>query len=51
MNDAMKLLKSKQSSDGCWKLENTYNGKFIVDIEKKGERIKMAYFKGVMCVE
>jgi hypothetical protein len=49
MNDAMKLLKSKQSSDGCWKLENTYNGKFIVDIEKKGERSKWLTLKA-LCV-
>ena len=47
MSGAMMLLKSKQSSDGHWKLENTYNGKFIVDIEKKGEPSKWITLKAL----
>lgn len=47
MNEAIMLLKSKQSSDGSWKLENTYNGKFIVDIEKKGEASKWITLKAL----
>lgn len=40
MNEAIELLKAKQLSDKKWRLENTYNGKMIVDIEKKGEPSK-----------
>ncbi len=47
MDEAMTLLKSKQSSEGHWKLENTYNGKFIVDIEEKGEPSKWITLKAL----
>jgi len=47
MDDTLALLKSKQLSDGRWKLENTYNGKFIVDIEKKGEPSKWITLKSL----
>lgn len=47
MDDALTLLKSKKISDGRWKLENTYNGKFIVDIEKKGEPSKWITLKAL----
>jgi len=47
MDDALALLKSKQLSDGRWKLENTYNGKFVVDIEKKGEPSKWITLKSM----
>ncbi len=35
MSDAIDLLLSKQDDRGRWKLENTYNGRFQVDIEEK----------------
>jgi len=47
MDDALTLLKSKQLSDGRWKLENTYNGKLIVDIEMKGEPSKWITLKSL----
>ncbi|MBI9013140.1 MAG: terpene cyclase/mutase family protein [Clostridiales bacterium] len=47
MNEAMMVLRSKQLSEGSWKLENTYNGKFIVDIETKGEPSKWLTFKAL----
>jgi hypothetical protein len=34
------LVVSKQDEHGRWKLENTFNGKFQVDIERKGEPSK-----------
>lgn len=47
MNEAIELLKAKQLLDGKWKLENTYNGKMIVDIERKGESSKWITLKAL----
>jgi hypothetical protein len=35
--EALDLVRSKQGADGRWKLDNTQNGKFLVDIEAKGK--------------
>ncbi|MEQ8198810.1 MAG: nitrogen fixation protein NifH, partial [Clostridiaceae bacterium] len=35
IHDAIEIIKSKQMKDGMWKLENSFNGRTIVDIEKK----------------
>ena len=35
--EARDLVASKRDTQGHWKLENTFNGRFIVDIEAKGE--------------
>jgi hypothetical protein len=40
MRDAAELILSKQDENGRWALENTYNGRFRVDIEKKGRPSK-----------
>ncbi len=40
MRDAAEFILSKQDSCGRWALENTYNGRFRVDIEKKGKPSK-----------
>ena len=40
MQDAVNILISKQDEQGRWKLENTFNGRFQVDIERKGEPSK-----------
>ena len=40
MQDAADLVLSKQDSRGRWNLENTYNGRFQVNIEKKGKPSK-----------
>jgi hypothetical protein len=40
MRDAAELILSKQDASGRWALENTYNGRFQVDIDKKGEPSK-----------
>ncbi len=37
MREGYQLIEKKQKSDGCWELQNTYNGKMIVSIEKKNE--------------
>jgi len=36
MRDALEIIKTKQMTDGTWKLENSNNGKMLVNIEKKG---------------
>ncbi len=38
--DAAEFILSKQGRSGRWTLENTYNGRFRVDIEKKGKPSK-----------
>ena len=40
MKEALNLVVSKQDDQGRWKLENTFNGRFQVDIEQKGEPSK-----------
>jgi hypothetical protein len=36
MDEALVLLAAKQDAEGRWKLQDTFNGRFIVDIEAKG---------------
>ncbi|MCK4663900.1 MAG: hypothetical protein KAT68_13620 [Bacteroidales bacterium] len=36
-NDAINVLKSKQTKDGFWKLQNKHHGKVFFDMEKPGE--------------
>jgi len=40
MEEALNLVVSKQDDQGRWKLENTFNGRFQVDIEQKGKPSK-----------
>jgi hypothetical protein len=40
MKEAIDVLISKQDDQGRWKLENTFNGRFQVNIEQKGEPSK-----------
>jgi hypothetical protein len=40
LRDAVDVLLSKQDDRGAWKLENTFNGRYPANIEKKGERSK-----------
>jgi hypothetical protein len=40
MGDALKLIKSKQDKKGRWKLENTFNGRYLVSIEQKDKPSK-----------
>jgi hypothetical protein len=44
MKDAADFIVSKQDACGRWILENTYNGRFQVDIEKKGKPSKWVTF-------
>ncbi len=40
MHDACEVVKNRQGKDGKWKLQNTFNGKMIVNIERKSEPSK-----------
>jgi hypothetical protein len=40
MQDAVNLVVAKQDSQGRWKMENSFNGKTQVNIEKKGKPSK-----------
>lgn len=40
MREALDVLLSKQDGDGRWMLENTFNGRFLADIEHKGRPSK-----------
>lgn len=40
MQEAVNVLISKQDDKGKWNLENTFNGRFQVNIEKKGKASK-----------
>jgi hypothetical protein len=35
--EALHLVAAKQDADGHWKLQDSFNGRFVVDIEAKGE--------------
>jgi hypothetical protein len=45
LEDALKILKDKRTADGLWKLENSFNGKMRVVIEKKGKPSKWLTLK------
>ena len=40
MQEAIDLVISKQNENGRWKLENSYNGRYYVDIEQKDKESK-----------
>jgi len=40
MQEAIDLVIAKQNEQGRWLLENTYNGRFLVNIEQKGKPSK-----------
>jgi hypothetical protein len=40
MQDALDLVASKQDEQGRWLMENTFNGRFLVNIEQKGRPSK-----------
>lgn len=47
MNDAIDILRSKQNKENRWNLENSYNGKMLVDIEEKGKSSRWITFKAL----
>jgi hypothetical protein len=47
MDDAIEIVKSKQNKGKRWKLENTFNGKMLEDIEAKGMDSKWITLKAL----
>ena len=47
MQEAIDLVVSKQDQQGRWKLENTYNDRFQVNIERKDRQSKWITFKAL----
>jgi hypothetical protein len=47
MEEAYELIGSKKGSDGRWILENSFNGKTLVDIEKKSDPSKWITLKAL----
>ena len=51
MQEAVDLVLSKQDKQGKWKLENTFNGKIQVDIEKLGEDSKWVTLSAIYALK
>jgi hypothetical protein len=51
MREAAKLILSKQDEHGRWPLENTYNGRFQVNIERKGKPSKWVTLLALKALE
>lgn len=47
MSEAIKIIMARQNPEKRWKLENSFNGKMIIDIEKKGENSKWITLKAL----
>lgn len=51
MQEAVDLVVSKQDAQGRWLLESTFNGKFQVNIERKGEQSKWVTLKALTALK
>lgn len=51
MQDAMDIVVSKQDDQGRWILENTFNGRFITNIETKGKPSKWITLNAIRVLE
>ncbi len=47
----MDLVVSKQTNEGKWLLENSFNGKFQVNIEKKNQESKWVTLKALVALK
>jgi hypothetical protein len=47
MNEAVDIIKAKQNPEKRWKLENSFNGKMIENVETKGKNSKWITFKAL----
>ena len=45
--EARALVASRQDAQGRWKLQQTFNGRFVVDIETKGEPSRWVTLKAL----
>jgi hypothetical protein len=51
LESAIELVESKKSKEGKWILENTFNGRFFVNIEQKGKPSKWITLKALQVLE
>lgn len=51
MQDTIHLVLSKQDEQGKWKLENTFNGRYQTNIEKKGENSKWITLHALLAIK
>jgi hypothetical protein len=51
MQDALDIIVSKQDKQGQWILENTFNGRFITNIETKGKPSKWITLNALKVLE
>jgi len=51
MQEAVDLLVSRQDADGRWALENTFNGRYQVNIEKKEEPSKWITMNALQAIK
>jgi hypothetical protein len=51
LDEAWQWLRSKQDSQGRWKLENTLNGKMWIDIEERGRPSKWITLRAVQAMK
>jgi hypothetical protein len=51
LQETMALIQSKQDARGRWNLENTFNGKWIADIEVKGKPSKWITLRALKSVK
>ena len=51
MQEAVDLVASKQGKDGKWLLENTFNGRYQVNIEKKGKPSKWITYRSLKALK
>ncbi len=49
--EALDLVRFKQGTDGRWKLDNAQNGKFVVDIETKGQPSRWITLRALKVVQ
>jgi hypothetical protein len=51
LNDALALIESKRGGDGRWRLEDSFNGKFQVDVEEKGQLSKWITLRALLALK
>jgi len=51
LEQAVEIVESKRNREGKWILENTFNGRFITDIEQKGKPSKWITLKALQVLK
>jgi hypothetical protein len=51
LEDAIEVIAGKKTEDGIWLMENTMNGKMLVDVEKKGKPSKWMTLKALQVLK